>query len=351
MKASRGLSSVFKEINMKNVFYFKNINSIGGVESFLYYLSKKYDFEVVYRTGSPEQIERLAKLVKVRKYKEPIKCDRFFGNYGLDIEIEASEKYHIVHCDYKNVWFSPIQYDGFKYIGVSQLACDSFKELTGKDIELSYNPIYLDNVENNHKRDKKLRLISATRLTREKGLKRMQRLAWILDTSGIDYEWVVFTNRFRGGLGQHVIYKEPKLDIIEDIKQADFLVQLSDCEAFCYSVVEALMCGTPVIATDLPVFKELGLNESNSILCDLDMKNFNLESTKKEFNFKYQPPKDNWGKWLSTKKEYDPSEKVKVKVLKRYTDIFLGHLDRNAEIEMAQERASYLEAKELVEIL
>lgn len=336
---------------MKNVFYFKNINSIGGVESFLYYLSKKYDFEVVYRTGNPEQIERLSQLVKVRKYKEPIKCDKFFCNYGLDIEVEADEKYHIVHCDYKNVWFSPIQYDGFKYIGVSQLACDSFKELTGKEIDLSYNPIYLDDINRTHKRDKKLRLISATRLTKEKGLKRMQRLAWILDTSGIDYEWVVFTNRFRGGLGQHVIYKEPKLDIIEDIKNADFLVQLSDCEAFCYSVVEALMCGTPVIATDLPVFKELGLDETNSIICDMEMKNFTLDKTKKEFNFKYQPPKDNWGKWLSTKKEYDPNEKVKVKTLKRYTDIVLGHLDRNIEIEMTQARASYLEAKELVEIL
>ena len=336
---------------MKNVFYFKNINSIGGVESFLYYLSKKYDFEVVYRTGNPDQIKRLAQFVKVQKYKEPIKCDKFFCNYGLDIEVEAKEKYHIVHCDYKKVWFSPIVYDGFKYIGVSQLVCDSFKELTGKEIDLSYNPIYLDDTTRTHKRDKKLRLISATRLTREKGLKRMQRLAWILDTSGIDYEWIVFTNRFRGGLGQHVIYKEPKLDIIEDIKNADFLVQLSDCEAYCYSVVEALTCGTPVIATDLPVFKELGLNETNSIICDMEMRNFTLDKTKKEFNFKYEPPKDNWGKYLSSKKEYNPNEKIKVRSTRKYTDIVLGHLDRNAVVEMTTERASYLEAKELVEII
>lgn len=351
MKASRGLSSVFNEVDMKNVFYFKNINSIGGVESFLYYLAKKYDFVVYYKTGNPDQIKRLAQLVEVRKYKEPIKCDKFFCNYNYDIQVEANEYYHIVHCDYKNVWFAPFVYDNFKYIGVSQLVCDSFKELTGKDIELSYNPLYLDNVENNHKRDKKLRLISATRLTREKGLKRMQRLAWILDTSGIDYEWIIFTNRKRETIGQHVIYKEPKLDIIEEIKKADYLVQLSDCEAYCYSVVEALTCGTPVIATDLPVYKELGLNETNSIICDMDMRNITIKDLMKEFKFKYEPPKDNWGKYLESKKEYNPNDKVKVKSTRKYTDIVLGHLDRNAVVEMTKARASYLEAKELVDII
>ena len=153
---------------MENVFYFKNINSIGGCESFFYYLAKKYDFTLYYKEGNPEQIKRLARLVKVRKYKEPIKCDKFFCNYGFDIEVEANEKYHIVHCDYKQVWFSPIQYEGFKYIGVSQLACNSFKELTGKEAELSYNPIVLDVPCEMKKREGKLKLISATRLTGEK---------------------------------------------------------------------------------------------------------------------------------------------------------------------------------------
>lgn len=336
---------------MKNVFYFKRINSIGGVESFLYYLAKKYDFEVFYREGDPEQVKRLAKYVSVQKYSEPIKCERFFGNYGIDISVEAEEKYHIVHCDYKQVWFSPIQYDGYKYIGVSQLACDSFKELTGKDIELSYNPIAIDDTSNNHKRDGKLRLVSATRLTREKGLKRMQRLAWLLDTSGIDYEWTIFTNRKREAIGQHVIYKDPKLDIIEDIKKADFLVQLSDCEAYCYAVVEALTCGVPVIVTDLPVFKELGINETNAIICNMEMKNISVEDLKKTFNFKYDPPKDNWNKWLPSKREYNPEEKIKVRTTKKYTDVVLGHLDRNAEVEMTRQRVSFLEAKGLVERL
>ena len=46
---------------MDNVFYFRRINAIGGLESFFYYLSKLYKNMVVYyQEGDPEQIKRLA---------------------------------------------------------------------------------------------------------------------------------------------------------------------------------------------------------------------------------------------------------------------------------------------------
>lgn len=343
---------MLKGNNMENAFYFKNINSVGGVESFLYYLAQKYDFSFYYKEGNPEQIGRLAKLIKVRKYKEPLKCNRFFCNYGFDIPVDAKEYYHLIHCDYKQMWFNPIQYDGFKYIGVSKLVCDSFTELTGKDAEVIYNPIYIENKPNKKKKDNKLHLISATRLTREKGLKRMQKLGYMLDKAGIDYEWSVYTNRVRGAIGGKVNYLPTKLDILEDIANSDYLVQLSDSEAYCYSVVEALKLGTPVIVTDLPVYKELGINEDNAIICNMGMTNFKLDMLNKKFNFTYEPPKDNWGKYLSTKKEYDPNEKVKVKILKSYFDIETQQKEKRYNIkEMPQARASYLESKGLVEIL
>ena len=337
---------------MNNVFYFKNINSVGGCESFFWYLSKKYEFKVYYKEANPEQIKRLTHNVEVHKYKEPIKCDQFFCNYGLDIEVESPVKKHIAHCDYKKVWFSPILYDGFEYIGVSQLACNSFKELTNKDIELIYNPIYIDKPKVEKYNDGKLHLISCTRLTKEKGLERMKKLASLLDKNKIPYEWVVYTNRKRSPIGNNVIYKDQKLDIIEEIAKADYLVQLSDCEAFGYSPVESLMVNTPVIVTDLPVFKELGIKHGeNAIVCDMNMNNVDLDMIKRNnFNFTYQPPKENWSKYLSTNKTYNPKEKVDVKVLKKYFDVELGHLDKKI-YQMTRERASYLEAKGLVEQL
>ena len=108
-----------------NVFYFKSINSIGGVESFFYYLSKLYKNMVVYyEEGDPLQVERLAKNIEVRKFKgEKVKCKRLFGNYGLDNflpYVEAEEKYFIIHCDYKKTKrLKPLVYPGFKYIAVT----------------------------------------------------------------------------------------------------------------------------------------------------------------------------------------------------------------------------------------
>lgn len=338
---------------MRNVFYFKNISSVGGVESWLYYLSKKYDFEVQYKTADPGQIKRLAQNVECHKYKEPIKCDKFFCNYGLDIEVDAPIKKHIAHCDYKKVSFSPFVYPGFEYIGVSKLACDSFKEITGKDIELIYNPCYIDIPKAEKYNDGKLHLISATRLSNEKGLNRMIKLGMMLDNAGIDYEWIVYTNRKRAAIGNNVIYKDHNLDIIEEIAKADYLVQLSDCEAFCYSVVEALMVGTPVITTDLPVFKELGVkHKENAFICDMEMKNVDIDFiNKKTMKFTYKPPKDNWEKYLSTTKNYDPNELVEVRTLKNIWLIEENiHLIRGQKIKIKKYRASELEAKGIVDI-
>ena len=344
-------------MSIKNVFYFKCISAVGGVESWFYYLSKLYKNMVVYyKEADEKQIERLAKNIEVHKYKgEIIECDRFFSCYNPDIidNVIAKEYIHLIHCDYKQVEFSPIVNPKFnKYIAVSKLAGDSFKEITGIDYELIYNPVIIDIPKVEKYKDGKIHLISATRLTKEKGLERMQKLAKLLEINNIPYEWVVYTNRKRQSIGNYVIYKDSNLDIIEEIAKADYLVQLSDCEAFCYSVIESLIVNTPVIATDLPVLKELGvINGKNAIICDFNMKNIDLDLIKKKsLKFDYKPPKSEWNKYLDNNNTYDPNDLVEVKVLRRYYDIELGHLDRHI-YKMKKARASYLECKGLVEQL
>lgn len=312
---------------------------------------------IYYKEGHPDQIKRLAQNVEVRRYKdgEIIKCDNFFCCYNPDIidNVDAKMYAHVIHCDYKQVSFRPIMNDKFnKYIAVSKLAGESFKELTGKDYELIYNPVVIEKPRVKKYNDGVLHLISATRLTKEKGLKRMQILANMLDKSGIKYSWEIYTNKHRQPIGNNVVYKEPKFDIIEEIAKADYLVQLSDCESYCYSIVESLMVGTPIIATDLPVLKELGVKHGkNAIICDFDMKNVDLDLIKeKAFKFDYMSPKSDWGKYLDNDSDYDPNDKVVVRTLRKYTDIELGHLERGKEYPMRRVRASLLECKGLVEI-
>lgn len=335
---------------MKVIVYFKLLNSIGGVESWLYYLSKKYEFEFWYKKGDPIQVQRLAKNIKVKKYNgEQLECDTFIVNYNPDIidNVKAKEYIMMVHCDYSAVKFKPITHPKFtKYIGVSQYVCDVFTKLTNIPCELCYNPVYLDKPK--VEKDKKLHLLSMTRLSSEKGGWRIDKLASILDKKGIDYTWTIFTNKSPRFQSKNIEIKPPKLDLTEEITKASYVVQLSDAEAFCLSVVESLTLGTPVIVTDLPVYKELGLNEDNSITIPLMFNDFDTNELH-DRSFKYKPPKDNWSKYLPTTKTYNLKEIVKVKVLHKYKDIYLNKsLIKDKEVEMPIERASYLESKGLI---
>ncbi len=303
---------------------------------------------VYYSEGNVEQVKRLAKLVEVRKYTKPIKCDIFFSNYKCDIEVEAKEKYHIIHYDPLNVGFGTYYEEGWKYIGVSKVACKGFKEITGHDIELIYNPVVIDKPK--VKKLEGLNLISATRLTSEKGLERIVKLSDTLDKAGIIYTWTIYTNKVRKARQQinskNVILKEQQLDLRKEVAESSYLVQLSSCESFGLSVCESLILGTPVIVTDLEAFHEIGVTNENGVFIDLEMKNIPIdEIVKGKKKFSYTPPKDNWNKYLNEDTDYNPNVSVKVKSLCRLNLIEENiHLVPKQEAEVTKERASELES-------
>lgn len=341
---------------MKVIFYFKSVNSIGGVESFIYYLSKKYDFEFYYKDADPIQIKRLAKNIKVKKYNgEKLKCDKFIVNYNPDIidNVEAKEYIMMIHCDYSAVKFKPITHPKFtKYIGVSQYVCDIFTNLTGIPCELCYNPVEITKPKVEKDKDK-IHIIYAGRLTEEKGGWRIDKISELLDKSGIDYDLTIYTNKKPEFRSKNIILKQPKLDLTKEISKSTFMLITSRAEAYCLSAVESLYLGTPLICTDLPVFRELGIDETNSIKFNLNVTNFNPKDILKEFKFNYTPPKETWYKYLSKEKTYNPNEIVKVRVLKNYTDVVLNkklikYSITKEEIPMTISRASYLESKGLV---
>lgn len=152
-----------------NIFYMRNLSVIGGTESFFYYMAKiykEYGITFIIKSGEINQIKRLAKYCRVRLWNgQKIKCKKAFFNYFTDIidDVEADEYIQVLHTDYKKQGFGFEPNEKInKYIGVSQIVCDSFYELTGIKAELCYNPCEID------KPRKVLRLISATRLTKEK---------------------------------------------------------------------------------------------------------------------------------------------------------------------------------------
>lgn len=127
---------------------------------------------------------------------------------------------------------------------------------------------------------------------------------------------MVFTNDKKAIDNPNIIYRNPSLNITSYINDADFLVQLSDSEAYCYSVVESLLLGKPVIVTDLPIYNELGLDDTNSIKLPLDFDGLDINKLYQDYNFTYKPPEDNWNKYLvKGSKKIKEVNKMNVKVV------------------------------------
>lgn len=309
----------------KNVFYFSHLNDIGGVETMLWQMAKKYgkdyDLTVVYRSGSKAQADRLRALVRVKQLKgdEHISCEKLFIAYSTDIlnQCDAGEVYLIVHADYKAMNAKPpVNPRVDHYMGVSELVSKVFTELTGIPCEVCYNPYTAE------KPRKLLRLITASRLTKEKGKKRMEQLGKALNQAGIPYIWTVYTNDRDAIDNPNIIYRKPQLDILPYIADADYLVQLSDTEGYAYSIVEALSVGTPVIVTDLPVCEEMGVvNGVTGFILPFDMSDIPVDAIYKGVKkFKYTPRKDRWASLLAEGKSgYTPEENGLPEIVVRTT--------------------------------
>lgn len=327
-------------IKTTNLYYFHSILEIGGIETFFYYLAKKYkdwDLTIVYREGNAKQLNRLRQYVSCIQFIPGMKfeCQRAFFNFNTDIieDITATNGYYLVlHGDYEDMLkrkqLLRENFPGHRkitnYIGISKQVCEAWERVTGKKAELCYNPFTPD------KPHKKLKLISATRLSVEKGGNRMVKLAEALDKLGVDYEWDVYSNRgINQKLSPNMHLKNTKLNIIDDIAQADFLVQLSDNEGYCYSIVEALNLKVPVVVTPIPVFKEIGLDETNSITLEFDCSNVMdvaKQIAEKEFDFKYTPVNDRWNELLipgPSKYQEELRSRYKVKATDAYQRLHL----------------------------
>ena len=271
------------EISYSNIFYARNIHAIGGVETYVYEMCKKYkdyDIAVVCKTIAPEQLKRLKKFCKVYIHKDqPINCKVIITNWDtsiFDYVNEDAKKYTVIHTDYSNPTERlglPKDRPDITYIGITESSKKAFEEITGIDRTiLCRNPLELEEDE------PILTLVSATRLSAIKGGDRMLALANILEKLGINFIWYVLTtNEYKGNpiwQNKNVVHVNNRLDVGNLIKRADWYVQLSICEGDSYSLKEALYRGVPIVVCDLPYFKEIGIeNGVNALFYNEDNSN------------------------------------------------------------------------------
>ena len=346
---------------INNIYWVGNLGVIGGVETHIYELAKMfadYDFVVYYNYIPYKQLKRLSKYVRCVKYNgEKLKCKKLFMNYDISIieNVEADEYIEIIHAVFKYNKLKPHTHEKItKYYAVSKEACESFKQITGKPCEVLHNPL---NIE---KPTKILKLISATRIASDKGkiAERMQMLVDALDDNDIPYQWLIFTNGPHLVNGENVMYCEPRLDIREFIAECDYLVQLSDTEAFCYSVLESLYLNTPVIVTPISCFiDEMKIeNGKNGYILDFDMKEVPIfDIYNKIPEFEYTPFENEWENMIIKEKGNYKEElkmRLKVKSIIKFDDLEENVKREIGDVfECSKERADYLLKNNAIEIV
>lgn len=292
----------WKEGGTRILIYNYDLYKIGGTETFLLNFCKYFkdkNIVVMYRSGRSECINLLHEYVNVCRDNGTgmYDCDvlimgSFFVN-TINDRVKAKERYQMIHADYTGMreagW--NIKYskpDNVKCICVSDAAAQGLKKEYGYDSLVNYN--ILDKDLN---KDKPMVFITLSRATREKGIDRIIALCKLFKKHNKKFLWLLCGTIAEQSENDTIreIRKIPELVLIPSnfnnkalIGMADYLVQLSDTESFCYSAYEALIMGKPVIITDFPESVNIVNQGKNGYIIPRDIKKYNKKIVDKIFN-------------------------------------------------------------------
>ena len=316
-------------IKTQVVLFVNQIHEIGGIETFIYnfvrYMKEYYDIAVMIRTMTDEQHYRFAKQVQViRDINQTISCDTLIVIRILDdipTNVFARRTIRMCHaCKTTPYWH--IKPDCDYVVNVSEASKKSFGE-EAKDALVIHNMFYTE-----HK--KALLLVSATRIPApDKGSneKRMLKLAEMLNEANIPFIWMNFSEGALKNAPKGFYNMGAYQDIQPYLARADYLVQLSDSEAYSYSVLEALTNNVPVICTPFSSAEESGVIDGvTGHIIPFDMK---FDVTKLLDIPKFEDHHENesiiaqWRELLGSKKplhNYKPNENVIITATQDYYD-------------------------------
>lgn len=344
------------------VIYIDKLNTITGISTWIYNfcqnMKDKKDILVVYNEMDSSQLMRLIPLVKIEKlHSRNIVCDVLIMcsvKNSIPKSIKYKKSVQIVHTCKNHL---PLPHDRDMIVNVSQASKDSFK----------INSTVIPNFA--YQDDKGLLLVSTARIgASDKGEndKRMVELARILNNHRVKYKWLYFADKALKDAPANMIRMQPTLDISIWISRADYIINLSDQEGFCYSIVEALQAGVPVITTDIKVLKEIGFKDNYNgyklpfnftdkdvapIIDDL------VNCSLKGFDYQYDnlAVADKWMEILGAKGpgseyKFDLSE-VEVIVKRNYKDMQLNqYVKIGQKFKVKRDRALFLCLQGLVDI-
>lgn len=352
-------------VNAQIILFIMQLHIIGGIETFIYHylatMSKKYDIVLLTSNIPINQWIRYSNYAQVVEYNPNMtySCDTLIMLRVLDTipqNIHYKQSVQMCHaCRTNPKWHIP--QDNDYIVNVSQASKDSFLPESRNGVVI-HNPI-----KKNEK--KALLLVSATRIPapdKGKNEERMRRLAETLNEADIPFLWYNFSEGIIPNPPQGLVNVGLYMDIQPYIARADYLVQLSDSEAWSYSILEALIQNTAVLVCPFPSAYEMGIKDGeNGYILPFDM-NFDVEKLLNvpQFTYEYdnEPIIAEWqkilGKAKPKKRKKVNSDSSRVIVLSQYFDLELNRmLDAGTIVEMSNNRISAIMAtnKSLIKVL
>jgi glycosyltransferase involved in cell wall biosynthesis len=296
---------VSDKIKSQLIVYQKYVSKIGGVETWLYEFfkeySKKYEILFIYKEADNSQLLRYKKFIRcVRFNNQKFECNKYICASNQDNiaeNIDSIDNFYglIIQADYEAMNWTYRQHPKTNvHIAVSEVAKNGCKKYI-KDCKIIYNLLNLD------KPKKVLNLITATRVSKEKGFEEMKLIAKRLMQLEKNNLWNVFVDNVPNEKLEGLMFRQCVLNDIDYIANSDYYITCAKTESWGYSVAKALALGIPVVAIEYPALYEQGLIDGvNGFIIKKDLSNLD-EVIEKMYNsnlkgFKYEK-KDNLKQW------------------------------------------------------
>lgn len=293
------LVSVYHE-NKKGkrvIIHHTELYRIGGIETAARQISKAFpDYDITFVVGKNADQTQILELSK----RHSVIIDNGVDNYKADVlilmnydsaqiiinRVKADKVYQFVHADWEQLlklgtfrdFKLPIHSRVNKVLAVSETAQAGLKRAFGIESEIVPNIL-------NPIKEKRPIFLVLCRATNEKGIDKMLDMFDKFEQAGKDF--VVFLcspiiqaekpiqDRIKAN--RHILLIPPSPYNQELLRSADFLVQLSHNESYCYSVREALQLKVPCIVSDIPELAKLIQDGENGYVLKRDLSNLDID--------------------------------------------------------------------------
>lgn len=281
----------------KVLIHHSELYKIGGIETAAKQISQAFaDYDLTFIVGAKADLTQVKELAKrhsvvidngVDKYKADVLLLMNYDSAQHIIDrVEAKKVYQFCHADWQGLIDSGA-FRGFqleihprvdKVIAVSETAQKGLK--TAFNIDSIVVPNILCPLE-----DKRLVFLCLTRATIEKGIDRLLDMVDSFNAAGKNFvlflcaplEGAVKMIQDRVKSTRNILVLPPSPYTQELLRSADYLVQLSSNESYCYSVREALQMQVPVIVSDIPELSKLVKEGENGFVIKNDMSNLDVD--------------------------------------------------------------------------